>query len=110
MPTLGLRFFNVYGRRQNPCSRYSGVISIFNRRLAEGGSVTVHGDGQQVRDFIEVSDVVAHLTAGMRQLAAKPEAAVLNVCTGRGISILDLIEPEVRNANLKHGAKRGGDL
>ena len=91
VPTLGLRFFNVYGRRQNPGSRYSGVISIFIRRMAEGGSVTVHGDGQQVRDFIEVADVVAHLTAGMRQLEARPGASIMNVCTGHGTSIIELI-------------------
>lgn len=114
VPTLGFRFFNVYGRRQNPCSRYSGVISIFTRRVAEGGTVTVHGDGQQVRDFIEVSDVVAHLAAGMRQLAARPDATVLNVCTGRGTSILDLIATLARvhgrMPRVVHGPGRAGDI
>ncbi len=114
IPTLGLRFFNVYGRRQNPCSRYSGVISIFSRRLAEGGTVTVHGDGQQVRDFIEVSDVVAHLTAGMRQIETNPGEAVLNVCTGRGTSIVDLIDTLARAhgrmPRVIHGSTRPGDI
>jgi UDP-glucose 4-epimerase len=114
VPTLGLRFFNVYGRRQNPCSRYSGVISIFTRRLAEGATVTIHGDGQQVRDFIEVSDVVAHLLAGMRRLEAGPDATVLNVCTGRGTSILDLIATLARvhgrMPRLVHAAARAGDI
>jgi UDP-glucose 4-epimerase len=114
VPTLGLRFFNVYGQRQNPSSRYSGVISIFARRVADGGTVTVHGDGQQVRDFIEVSDVVAHLTAGMRQLETNPGAAVLNVCTGRGTSILDLIATlsrvHGRMARVLHGPARAGDI
>lgn len=114
VPTLGLRFFNVYGQRQNPCSAYSGVISIFARRVAEGGVVTVNGDGQQVRDFIEVSDVVAHLVTGMGRLEASPEAAVLNVCTGHGTSVMDLIATlgrvHGRMPRVVHGPERPGDI
>src|SRR5580658_5449763 len=54
VPTVGLRFFNVYGPRQDPRSPYSGVISIFCERLAAGRSVTVDGDGLQSRDFVYV--------------------------------------------------------
>ena len=114
VPTLGLRFFNVYGLRQDPCSPYSGVISIFMRRLAEGGPVTVHGDGEQVRDFIAVSDVVAHLTAGMRHLPGNPCAEVLNVCTGRGTSVMELIDTLAkvhgRIPRIEHGPSRPGDI
>jgi UDP-glucose 4-epimerase len=114
VPTLGLRFFNVYGRRQNPCSPYSGVISIFTRHVAEGGVVTVYGDGQQVRDFIEVSDVVAHLLAGMRRLATSPDATILNVCTGHGTSVMDLIATLAnvhgRMPRVVHGPTRCGDI
>jgi UDP-glucose 4-epimerase len=90
VPSLGMRFFNVYGPRQDPSSPYSGVISIFARRLAQGLPLTIHGDGQQSRDFVQVSDVVAHLRAGMAHLRATPELSVLNVCTGRSVSIVDL--------------------
>lgn len=114
VPALGLRFFNVYGSRQNPCSPYSGVISIFMRRLAEGRAITVHGDGQQVRDFIEVRDVVAHLVAGMQHLEANPEAAVVNVCTGRGTSLMDLIgvlaKVHGRKPRMVHDTERAGDI
>jgi UDP-glucose 4-epimerase len=114
VPTFGLRFFNVYGLRQNPCSPYSGVISIFTQRVATGGTVTVHGDGQQVRDFIHVSDVVAHLTAAMRRLEANPGTAVLNVCTGHGTSVLDLIgqlgKLRGRIPRIVHGPARNGDI
>jgi UDP-glucose 4-epimerase len=114
IPTLGLRFFNVYGLRQNPCSPYSGVISIFTQRVAEGGTVTVHGDGQQVRDFIHVSDVVAHLAAAMQHLEASPGTAVLNVCTGRGTSVLELIgllgKFHGRMPRIVHGPVRRGDI
>jgi UDP-glucose 4-epimerase len=66
VPSFGLRFFNVYGPRQDPHSPYSGVISIFNRRISEGLGIEIHGDGSQVRDFVQVGDVIAHLIAAMR--------------------------------------------
>lgn len=60
-----LRFFNVYGPRQNPKSAYSGVISIFADRLKRGKQCTIFGDGEQTRDFVYVGDVVnALLLAG----------------------------------------------
>jgi UDP-glucose 4-epimerase len=86
IPTLGLRFFNVFGPRQDPRSPYSGVISIFCDRLSRGEPVSVFGDGEQTRDFVFVADVVAALLAGMR--AASTEAPVLNVCSGRPTSVL----------------------
>lgn len=92
IPTLGLRFFNVFGPRQDPSSPYSGVISIFCERLAKGAPITLFGDGEQTRDFIYVRDVVAHLMAAMQQLecGAMPEQAVLNVCTGQAVSVRQL--------------------
>ena len=87
VPTTGLRFFNVYGPRQNPDSPYSGVISIFCDRLAAGNPITIHGDGRQVRDFIHVADVVRFL---MRAMAVPAEGDVFNVCTGTGTTIVDL--------------------
>lgn len=88
IPTMGLRFFNVFGPRQDPRSPYSGVISIFCDRLARGEPVEVFGDGGQTRDFICVTDVVAALLAAMR--SATPTAPVVNVCTGRPTSVRDL--------------------
>ena len=87
--SCGLRFFNVFGPRQDPRSPYSGVISIFAAAIAEGRPVIIHGDGGQTRDFIHVSDVVGALFAGLR--AAGTDAPVFNVCTGRPTSILDLV-------------------
>ena len=87
-PTLGLRFFNVYGPRQDGASPYSGVISLFRRRLALGESLVLNGDGRQTRDFVYVSDVVAVMLAGMARLPELP--AALNVCTGSAISVRDL--------------------
>ncbi len=116
IPTLGLRFFNVYGPRQDPSSPYSGVISIFARRLAEGASIVLHGDGGQTRDFVHVADVVAHLRAAMERLRSEPAigGTVLNVCTGRAVSVLDLALLLARAggqaARLEHAPGRPGDI
>ncbi len=85
IPTVGLRFFNVYGPRQDPKSPYSGVISIFCERIAAGDGIKIFGDGQQTRDFVYVTDVVAALLAGM---ALRPaDSPVFNVCTGVPTSV-----------------------
>lgn len=112
IPTVGLRFFNVYGPRQDPKSPYSGVISIFCERIRNGMPIDVLGDGAQTRDFVHVSDVVAALLAGMR---LSPEAAiVLNVCTGQATSILDLAqvigEVSRKNPDVRHGRPRAGEI
>jgi UDP-glucose 4-epimerase len=90
VPNIGLRFFNVYGPRQDPSSPYSGVISIFVDRLSAGRGIEIHGDGSQVRDFIFVKDVVRHLLAAMTK--AEAESRVFNVCTGKATSILSLAQ------------------
>lgn len=88
--TLGLRFFNVYGPRQDARSPYSGVIAIFLDRLRRGEPIEIFGDGRQVRDFTYIADAVAALRRGMA--AANREAPVFNVCTGRGTSVRRLAE------------------
>ncbi|MCR9257714.1 MAG: NAD-dependent epimerase/dehydratase family protein [Alphaproteobacteria bacterium] len=88
VPTFGLRFFNVFGPRQDPSSPYSGVISIFADRLSRNDPVTIFGDGEQVRDFVYVGDVVAHLLAALEN--ADLSAPVTNVCTGRPTTVLEL--------------------
>jgi UDP-glucose 4-epimerase len=89
VPTTGLRFFNVFGPRQDPGSPYSGVISIFADRIVGRRELTIFGDGLQVRDFIYVGDVVKALIAAMdRKMSVT--ADVFNVCTGRQTSVLDL--------------------
>lgn len=114
VPAIGLRLFNVYGPRQDARSAYSGVISIFAGRVARGKRLVVHGDGLQVRDFVYVADAVRHLRAAMRLLQAAPQAAVVNVCTGRGTTILELAEllGEVvgRPPDIEFAAAREGDI
>jgi UDP-glucose 4-epimerase len=112
IPTVGLRFFNVYGPRQDPASPYSGVISIFCERIVNGSSIDVYGDGAQTRDFVHVSDVVNALLAGM---TFRPETAlVLNICTGRATSILDLARTigglAGKHPNVRHLPPRAGEI
>ena len=112
VPTVGLRFFNIYGPRQDPKSPYSGVISIFVYQILKREGVMIHGDGGQVRDFVYVADCVAHVIAAMDR--ARSEAEVYNVCTGSATSVHDLVvslgaltgtEPVVQ-----HGPSRAGDI
>ena len=111
VPTTGLRFFNVYGPRQDPKSPYSGVISIFCDRLLEGLPIDVYGDGEQTRDFIFVRDVVAAMIAAMGRPVG---AAVYNVCTGLPTSVLclaDMIAGLLETKlDIQHWAPRAGDI
>ena len=88
---VSLRYFNVFGPRQDPSSPYSGVISLFARLMAEGRRPTIHGDGGQTRDFTYVANVVR---ANLLALdAPRPlQGQALNVGTGRRVSLLDLVE------------------
>ncbi|MCC7299626.1 MAG: SDR family oxidoreductase [Verrucomicrobia bacterium] len=71
LETVALRYFNVFGPRQDPSSMYSGVISIFSERIKNGLPITLYGDGQQTRDFVNVEDVVqANLLAMTTNLLA----------------------------------------
>jgi len=112
VPTTGLRFFNVYGPRQDPKSPYSGVISVFADRAKARQAIGVHGDGGQTRDFVFVADVVRHLIAAMASSA--PETRVFNVCTGKALSILDLARAVMAAAGsrleIAHGPARAGDI
>jgi len=112
VPTVGLRFFNVYGSRQDPRSPYSGVISIFCERLRRGAAVEVFGDGEQTRDFIHVGDVVTALLAAM---ALRPAGApVFNVCTGIATSVLALAHTIAalsgNRATIRHAPPRAGEI
>lgn len=83
--SVGMRFFNVYGPRQDPSSPYSGVISIFIDRLRRGLAPTIYGDGSQTRDFVYVGDVVQALIKAMN--SKKQGFAAYNVGRGESVTI-----------------------
>lgn len=86
---IGLRYFNVYGDRQNPSSPYSGVLSIFIDQIKKGQTLKIFGDGKQTRDFVYVEDVV-----GVNLLAMKSNISygIYNVGTGINVSLNEIIE------------------
>jgi UDP-glucose 4-epimerase len=88
LETVSIRYFNVFGPRQDPSSPYSGVISLFTRALVEGRRPTIYGDGEQTRDFTYVANVVD----GVLRAAEAPgvAGAVVNVATGGRISLNEL--------------------
>lgn len=90
IPTVGLRFFNLYGPRQGAQSPYSGVIALFADRLRLGGPVEIFGDGEQIRDFTYVGDAIGALDRALTVVSTN--APVFNVCTGKGTSVRVLAE------------------
>ncbi len=106
--TLGLRYFNVYGARQDPRSPYSGVISKFADWAIAGQPFLVHGDGKQTRDFIHAGDVARANVAALKSTTC----GVINIGTGRSVTLLELIEAfegalggavEVRHLDAREG-------
>jgi len=89
LPSIALRFFNVYGERQDPNSQYSGVVSVFINQMNNDMEVTIHG-GYQTRDFIYVSDVVDSTIRSMKLLYKEPICEQINILTGKSTSIDDL--------------------
>ena len=112
LETVCLRYFNVYGPRQDPSSAYSGVISVFADRLQQGTQPTIYGDGEQTRDFIYIADVVA---ANIKA-ATEPGAAgdVFNVATGNKVSLNELLKVMAglcgQESNPTYGEARPGDI
>ena len=88
LETVTIRYFNVFGPRQDPSSAYSGVISLFAMRMLEGRAPTIQGDGRQTRDFTYVANVVD----GVLRACTAPRASgeVINVAVGGRISINEL--------------------
>jgi len=110
VPSVGLRFFNVYGERQDPASPYSGVISKFISNLEKGERITVFGDGSQSRDFVYAGDVAEALVLSM--LSHQDRGSVFNVGSGQRVTINQLIgqlgeihkiTPEVLYLSPRHG-------
>jgi UDP-glucose 4-epimerase len=111
VPTTALRFFNVYGPRQDPSSPYSGVISIFADRARAGRPLTVFGDGGQTRDFVYVGDVVRAIVAALGDGA---DRVVANVATGNEITVLELARTIASlcggRSAIEHAPARAGEI
>jgi nucleoside-diphosphate-sugar epimerase len=113
LPTMGLRYFNVFGRRQDPTSAYAAAIPIFARKLIHGESPVVFGDGTQTRDFVYIRDVIQ---ANLKACQAGNEAngKMFNIGTGTQITVNELIDymQSLLGTNEKviHADERAGDV
>ncbi len=109
LKTASLRYFNVFGPRQNPKSAYAAAVPIFIDKALKGEPITIYGDGLQTRDFIYVKDVV-HANI----LASKKGNKTYNVALGHSTSILELAEKIIEITNSKSKIafleKRPGDI
>lgn len=101
MEIIGLRYFNVYGRRQDPASDYAAVIPRFITKALANETIPIEGDGMQTRDFIYIDDVVQ---ANLKALTGKDvPGAVFNIACGEQTSILDLAKMIVEIAGSRSG-------
>ena len=109
--TVALRFFNVYGPRQDPRGPYAAAVPKFLEAAQSGAPLTVFGEGHQTRDFVYVEDV----TAAMEHAALSPGmAGVYNVASGRSVSVLQLAELTLAltglRSEIRHAPARAGDI
>ena len=112
-PTIGLRYFNVFGPRQDPASEYAAVVPRFITAVARGKSPVIFGDGEQTRDFTYISNAVdANLAASRCSEAAF--GGSYNIACGRRVSLLELVAMIGKNLGVEpkptHAAPRAGDV
>ncbi|PZE20468.1 SDR family oxidoreductase [Paenibacillus xerothermodurans] len=113
LKTVGLRYFNVFGRRQDPLSTYAAVIPVFVKALLNDISPTINGDGSQTRDFTYIENVIeANLKACVAGDEANGES--FNIAFGRSTSLNDLYEQLCmllgKNIPPTYGPARAGDI
>lgn len=110
-----LRYFNVYGPRQNPHAAYAAVVAKFSERMEKNQPLTIFGDGTQTRDFVHVSQVAtANLITGM-MLSSKITGQAFNIASGKSITLFELIDLLKKNYPYYSGkivfeAARPGDV
>jgi UDP-glucose 4-epimerase len=113
LETVSLRYFNVYGPRQNPRSRYANVIPIFLKKILDKIPPEVHWDGKQSRDFVYVDDVVAANLLAMKKPGISGE--VFNIGSHSEARVIDCLRGiqrvlDVKRVGIVHAPKRAGDV
>jgi UDP-glucose 4-epimerase len=112
LETVALRYFNVFGPRQDPKSQYAAVIPLFITRMLRGEAPTIYGDGSQSRDFIYIDNVVQGNLLAAHTPAAN--GAVINLATGERTTLLELIAllNDILGTQITplHAAERTGDI
>lgn len=118
--TIGLRYFNVFGRRQDPNGAYAAVIPLFVKKLIAHESPVINGDGEYSRDFTYVDNVIQMNILAMESSnpaaintvynTAYGERTTLNQLVGYLKEFLSELDPEIANVEIKHGPNRAGDI
>ena len=113
LPTIGLRYFNVFGRRQDPDGAYAAVIPKFIKQLLNGETPTIHGDGKQSRDFTYIENVIeANLKACLAPEVADGEA--FNIAYGGREYLIDIYYGLTKALQIDRepifGPERPGDI
>ncbi len=111
LETAAIRFFNVFGPRQDPEGAYAAAVPIFIEKALKGEDITVHGDGEQTRDFIYVKDIVGALSFAVETPGV---TGVFNAGYGGQMTINDLANKIIASAGsaskVLHGPERAGDV
>jgi nucleoside-diphosphate-sugar epimerase len=111
LPTVSLRYFNVFGPYQHPRTEYTAAVPAFIEKAIRNEPITIFGDGRQTRDFIYVKDVVA---ANVFFALKSQATGVFNVACGRQITINDLAmtirDLTKSSSRIAYGAERSGDV
>ncbi|ABF42098.1 NAD-dependent epimerase/dehydratase [Candidatus Koribacter versatilis Ellin345] len=114
METVTIRYFNVFGPYQDPGSQYSGVLAKFIPQMLRGETPTIHGDGEQSRDFTYIENVVKANIALANAPAERVAGEVFNVATGTRISLNETVallrEMTGYTGAVHHGPERKGDV
>jgi len=114
LETVALRYFNIFGPRQDPSSPYSGVLAKFITQMVRGEQPTIYGDGEQSRDFTYIDNAVEANLLACRAPATQAAGQVFNVATGRRVSLNEtfkLLRGLTSYAGQpQYGPERGGDI
>src|SRR5256885_12395570 len=114
LETVCLRYFNIFGPRQDPSSPYSGVLAKFITQMLKGEQPTIFGDGEQSRDFTYIDNAVNANLLACKADASKAAGEAFNVATGRRVTLnenFQALQPLTSySGQLKYGPARGGDV
>jgi UDP-glucose 4-epimerase len=114
LETVALRYFNIFGPRQDPTSQYSGVLAKFITQMLAGKQPTMFGDGEQSRDFTYIDNAVEANLLACKAPADQAAGKVFNVATGRRVTLNEtfkLLQPLTSfSGSPSYGPERGGDI
>jgi nucleoside-diphosphate-sugar epimerase len=114
LETVSLRYFNIFGPRQDPSSQYSGVLAKFSMQMLRGEQPSIFGDGEQSRDFNYIDNAVSANLLACKAPASECAGRVFNIATGHRATLnqtFELMKPLTGyKGSVKYGPERGGDI